>query len=317
MPKKDDLEKEISVKMRLLLLPTLALAASSFDNGPILEHIMLWNCRVLTHVISKNDSSSSLSLSSAFLRSLESEIPVLVQDDGVDMSLESNEHGRSCITSFSAQAIHSVNFKHRQRRPFRLLLNSREEDFIVKNFQNDPLDFETAPIAILDKTSDAIWTTKVFCPDVDGHSKHIWAKDNETWGKVISSHARFICRPDLMKKTLKACGIGSPPYFVPMANGEISGTEVKVMRVLADQLGFILYVEKCDEWLNKKVYENGTEEWTGAIGKVLKGEATFAVSEIYLLEYTFKLADWIFHYNFYMHYKTAKPKVSKKESSKF
>ena len=75
-----------------------------------------------------------------------------------------------------------------------------------------------------------------------------------------------------------------------------------MIQVLAERLGFNIHVKLSTRWIE---WVNDT--WVGCIGDVINGDAHFAVSELYILEWTFSLVDFIFHYNFYMHYKTAKP----------
>ena len=78
---------------------------------------------------------------------------------------------------------------------------------------------------------------------------------------------------------------------------------------MANKLGFQIKAEKHTHWLKLEHFDDGSiKDMTGSVAALIKGQAQLSGAEITIVPDLFSYMDWMFHYNTYGKFKTAKPK---------
>ena len=181
----------------------MCLGMTQMEFMPLNELASIFDCMNFAHLPSNATNTNDAS----FFKKMEmSNLPRLILNGYEDTSAETNKHGRSCVTSFSPEAILNAKFIMRQRRPYKILLDNGDNpesvlNFIKANIKQDEMDFESAPLIMMTKisTTTHIWVSRVFCPDTKGYSKHIWTFDNRNhiWVKNTKGMNSLKCIPNL------------------------------------------------------------------------------------------------------------------------
>ena len=175
--------------------------------------------------------------------SREDDFSKIVLNGETDLSMELREHERICVVSYSEVALKNAAFEFRQRRPVKILMTS---DVLASNVSiedwstNDELDFDTPPYLKVKQRISNIYNVQVLCPDMPDqvlqldmmHSNGQWIKLQQTDGNSL------LCVPNLNNKTLVVSAIGIQPYLIYNADGSIGGTEMELLKILANRLNF-------------------------------------------------------------------------------
>ncbi len=179
------------------------------DYGPINDLARIFDCMNMAHLpttLNINDTMDTKADDDSFLETLveTSDLPWLMLDADEDTSAETNIHGRSCVTSFSPEAILNAEFASRHRRPHKILLDlNKNSDFILnyimENRIQDDMDFESPPLIVMTRISANTWASKVFCADTKGYSEHVWTRVDlsDNWIKTPEQTDRLRCVPNL------------------------------------------------------------------------------------------------------------------------
>ena len=173
-------------------------------------------------------------------------------------------------------------------------------------YNNDSVDFTSSTVISIKKLYQGIAVVKLLCSDSIRHSEHILKHDDSNWS--LTNKYQFQCRPNLNDKTLTVVAIGAPPYVNIEENGQITGTDREIIRVLQSREGFgIKYVT---EWsyMGFEMDEHGQSKLTGLVGKVYYGEAHLGSAASLVHTSFYSYVDYIVTYSYYMHYKTGKPR---------
>ena len=111
---------------------------------------------------------------------------------------------------------------------------------------------------------------------------------------------------------LKVTGLGPEPFYVEGPNGEASGMDLDIVRLMVEKTGAHLKFEPAVDWFNVAVDEAGNQYYIGCIPNIIYQRSTFAISCIVFTSATFAwdFIDFLFHTYIDYHYVTAKPQVS-------
>ena len=163
-----------------------------------------------------------------------------------------------------------------------------------------------------------LWTSNLFCVDNEQIALDVWGmgiKRNEPLCRphiFVSSHylisKLFLTELMLKNKTL-TCGVyGRPPFVIIQSENDATGTDVQVVKLLAEVTGFKLKLDIQDGWYKEDYDENGTfTGMSGNVGVLMMGTVQLASGEINLVPEVSQYLDWMFSYYVSSHFKTAKP----------
>ncbi len=103
--------------------------------------------------------------------------------------------------------------------------------------------------------------------------------------------------------------IGIPPFLVYFTNGSIGGTEILLLRSLAQHFEFHLSVEIQDRWYDTIKDDDGAiTGYLGTVGDVYHERAHFGIACHYIYLLTWPLIDFLETYSYGTHYKSVRPR---------
>lgn len=147
---------------------------------------------------------------------------------------------------------------------------------------------------------------KLICPGAVGHTEHILKFNETNWSLVDND--QFQCRPNLINKTLTVVAMGAPPYVNIEEEGNVSGTEAKIIEVFQSRETFNLNYEIERDWLDVEATPNGQPKIGGLVGKVHNKEAHLGIASMIMVEDLYIYVDFMLAHSYHIHYKTGKPK---------
>ncbi len=102
---------------------------------------------------------------------------------------------------------------------------------------------------------------------------------------------------------------GRAPFVINLSEDDATGTDVQVVKLLAEVTGFILKLDIQSSWYLEHYDENGTfTGMSGCVGVLIMGGSQIGGGEVNLTPSVTSYVDYMFTYNAYTRYKSAKPR---------
>ena len=170
--------------------------------------------------------------------------------------IKSFRHDRLCFIG-TGEDIVDKRDSHFQKRPFNIISNK-----INFNFSSQ------TPIqtTYVKKFSTNIWSIEIKC-----ESKIL---------KVVNKIDEVLCPPEVEGKTLNVAVIGYAPYLIRTSNKDLTGTDIEIVKVLGEKMGFNIDVTEFSDWggpANKQA-----TKWTGVIGSVQKDVSQIGTGQLFM-----------------------------------
>ncbi len=139
-------------------------------------------------------------------------------------------------------------------------------------------------------------------------NKYSW-----TEGQPLKDIDRVRCVPDLTGDVLIAAAYGFMPYIIFNLDesgnvAEVTGTDIRVLKILSEKLGFDYEILVSNGWYQKMLHEDGSLwYWDGSVGHLYNGTADIALGDLMLMSDPWEVADFIFMYYTHCHYLAGMP----------
>ena len=153
------------------------------------------------------------------------------------------------------------------------------------------MNFTVSPIFILESVNNRkAFSLHKLCPEVGQKANLGLTKNIFSWnraGKRLRKAGNALFCPGFAKGAVFHVSVtGLPPFLAQKGPKTFSGTDIEVLKVFGEKLGFTIACERQRSWGNE-IGETG--KWSGVIGMVMEGNSQAGTSHISLLRRRYRV----------------------------